>query len=85
MPNVEAASSIRNSSPLCESPPSRSRSPTIVKQELYETDTVESAAGEDEPEENPPEDEEYIEVEQVPHETRPSELGSQMERSTSSA
>ncbi|KAH8284763.1 hypothetical protein KR054_000703, partial [Drosophila jambulina] len=85
-PKVEAPS-IRNSSPICESPPSRSRSPEInVKQELYETDTVESGgAGEDEPEENPQEDEEYIEVEQVPHETRTSELSSQLERSTSSA
>ncbi|XP_017039306.1 zinc finger protein 423 homolog isoform X2 [Drosophila ficusphila] len=72
--------SIRKSSPS-QSPV---RSPTIVKQELYETDTVESNAGEDEPE-NPPEEEEYIEVEQMPHETRPAEIGSQMERSTSSA
>ncbi|XP_033154934.1 zinc finger protein 423 homolog isoform X1 [Drosophila mauritiana] len=72
--------SIRNSSPG-QSPV---RSPTIVKQELYETDTVESGGAEDEPE-NQPDEEEYIEVEQMPHETRPSEIGSQLERSTSSA
>nr|XP_016928216.1 zinc finger protein 423 homolog isoform X1 [Drosophila suzukii] len=79
VPKVEVPT-IRNSSPS-QSPV---RSPTIVKQELYETDTVESAGAEDEPE-NPPDEEEYIEVEQMPHETRPSEIGSQLERSTSSA
>ncbi|XP_016998018.2 zinc finger protein 423 homolog isoform X2 [Drosophila takahashii] len=80
-PKVEVASNQRNSSPS-QSP--TVRSPTIVKQELYETDTVESNGAEDEPE-NPPDEEEYIEVEQMPHETRPSEMGSQLERSTSSA
>jgi len=79
VPKVEVPT-IRNSSPS-QSPV---RSPTIVKQELYETDTVESAGAEDEPE-NAPDEEEYIEVEQMPHETRPSEIGSQLERSTSSA
>ncbi|XP_016947877.1 zinc finger protein 423 homolog [Drosophila biarmipes] len=70
----------RNTSPS-QSPV---RSPTVVKQELYETDTVESAGAEDE-QQNAPDEEEYIEVEQMPHETRPSEIGSQLERSTSSA
>ncbi|KAH8305941.1 hypothetical protein KR018_004981, partial [Drosophila ironensis] len=76
----------RNSSPRVS--PVQARSPpsqTVVKQELYETETVASGGEEEQRENAGPEEEEYIEVEQMPHETRPSELGAPMERSTSSA
>ncbi|XP_033234240.1 zinc finger protein 423 homolog isoform X1 [Drosophila pseudoobscura] len=64
--------------------PSPVRSPATVKQELYDTDTGHSGGGDDEPE--PAQDEEeYIEVEQIPHETRPRDVVSQMERATNSA
>ncbi|KAH8337914.1 hypothetical protein KR067_009423, partial [Drosophila pandora] len=76
-PKMEVPSNRTSSSPI-DSPV---RSPTIVKQELYETDTAQSAGGDEDEPENAHEDEEYIEVEQMPHEGRPSDL----ERATSSA
>ncbi|XP_022225081.2 LOW QUALITY PROTEIN: zinc finger protein 423 homolog [Drosophila obscura] len=64
--------------------PSPVRSPTTVKQELYDTDTGHSGGCDDEPE--PAQDEEeYIEVERMPHETRPRDVMSQLERATNSA
>ncbi|XP_034121413.1 zinc finger protein 423 homolog isoform X2 [Drosophila guanche] len=62
--------------------PSPVRSPTTVKQELYDSDTAHSAGDQPEP---AAEEEEYIEVEQMPHETRPRDVMSQLERATNSA